>query len=356
MRLGGRSGAVRVPLVIGAVVVALTAAIAVVAAGAGLVSPAGSCAPVVSVGAAAGQGLSLDAGQLADARIIYAVGAGLGLPERGEVVALATAMQESGLRNLSYGTSDSLGLFQQRPSQGWGTAAQIMDPVTSARSFYLRLAQVAGWESMPVTVAAQAVQRSGFPGAYAQWQPLAARLVASFGGGGGGGGRTITCATLDANVVPGGRGGGGNATLPRSYELPSSTPLAVARAIRFALGQLGTAYQFGGSCTDSHSPDMALHCDCSSLTQQAYRAAGIELPRTTFQQVDVGTPVYSLGALRAGDLLFAAGSDGTPQNPGHVGMYIGDGIIVQAPQTGEDVQLSTLSSWGSAIVAMRRIA
>jgi cell wall-associated NlpC family hydrolase len=354
VRLGSRSGALQVPLVIGAVVVALTAAVAVVAAGAGLVSPAGSCAAAVSVGAAAGRGLDLDAGQLANARIIYAVGAGLGLPGRAEVVALATAMQESGLRNLTYGTSDSLGLFQQRPSQGWGTAAQIMDPVISARSFYQRLAQVVGWESMPVTVAAQAVQRSGFPGAYAQWQPLAARLAASFGAGAGG--RTVTCATLDANVVPGGREGGGNATLPRHYELPSSTPLAVARAIRFALGQLGTAYQFGGSCTDSHSPDMALHCDCSSLTQQAYRAAGIGLPRTTFQQVDVGTPVYSLGALRAGDLLFAAGSDGTPQNPGHVGMYIGDGIIVQAPMTGENVQLSTLSSWGSAIVAMRRIA
>jgi cell wall-associated NlpC family hydrolase len=167
----------------------------------------------------------------------------------------------------------------------------------------------------------------------------------------------VACPVLDANVVPGGRdNGGGNATLPHPYALPSSTPIAVARAIRFALGQLGTAYDFGGSCTDPHSPDLALHCDCSSLVQQAYRAGGIALPRTTFQQVDVGTPVYSLSALRAGDLLFTAGSDGTPQNPGHVGLYIGDGIIVQAPMTGEDVQLSTLSSWGSAIVAMRRIA
>jgi cell wall-associated NlpC family hydrolase len=355
MRLGGQSGELRVPLIVGVVVVALTAAVAVIAAGAGLTSPAGSCAPVVKVGAAAGRGLNLGAGQLANARVIYAVGAALGLPERGEIVALSTAMQESGLRNLSYGTSDSLGLFQQRPSQGWGTPAQIMDPVIAARSFYVHLAQVTGWQSMPVTVAAQAVQRSAFPGAYAQWQPLATRLAASFDGGAGQ--PAVSCATLAANVVPGGHNsGGGNATLPQHYELPSSTPLTVAKAIRFALAQIGTAYQFGGSCTNPHSPDMALHCDCSSLVQQAYRAGGIALPRTTFQQVDVGAPVYSTGALRAGDLLFLAGSDGTPQNPGHVGMYIGDGIVVQAPETGENVQLSTLSSWVSSIVAMRRIA
>jgi cell wall-associated NlpC family hydrolase len=353
VRLAAPSGALRLPLIVGAVVVVLTAAIALVAVGAGLTSPAGSCAPVVTVGASAGQGLNLDAGQLANARIIYAVGVSLGLPERGEIVALATAMQESGLRNLPYGTSDSLGLFQQRPSQGWGTSAQIMDPVISSRSFYRALAQVAGWQSMPVTVAAQAVQQSAFPAAYAQWQPIATRLAASFAGGVVE--TAAVCANLDANVVPGGAGGG-NARLPRNYELPSSTPLAVAQAIRFALHQLGTAYQFGGSCTDPHSPNMALHCDCSSLVQQAYRAGGVTLPRTTFEQVDVGKPVYSLGSLQAGDLLFLAGSDGTPQNPGHVGMYIGDGIIVQAPETGENVQLSTLSSWKSVIVAMRRIA
>jgi cell wall-associated NlpC family hydrolase len=263
-------------------------------------------------------------------------------------------MQESGLRNLAYGTSDSLGLFQQRPSQGWGTAAQIMDPVTSSRSFYVALAQVPGWQSMPVTVAAQAVQRSAFPDAYAQWQGIATRLVSSFAGA------TITldavsCVSLDANVVPGGTAANGNVTLPKNYDLPSSTPVAVAEAIRFALHQLGTAYDFGGTCTDAHSPNLALHCDCSSLVQQSYAAAGIQLPRTTFEQVDEGSAVYSTRSLQAGDLLFTAGSDGTPENPGHVGMYIGDNLIVQAPMTGENVQLSTLSSWTSQIVAMRKI-
>jgi len=337
----------------------LTAAVVALAVGAGLTSPAaGLCAPPVTVGTVAAPGVPLDAGQLANARVIYAVGAGLGLPQRGEIIAIATAMQESGLRNLAYGDRDSLGLFQQRPSQGWGTAAQVMDPVTAAHAFYDRLVQVSGWQALPVTAAAQTVQRSAFPGAYAKWEPIATRLAASFAGvtsfaaaasftGAGG-----SCVITAANVVP----AAGSAALPRNYSLPADTPVAVTLAIRFALAQLGTAYQWGGSCTDAHSTDMALHCDCSSLVQRAYLAAGIPLPRTTFAQVDVGTPVYSLPALRPGDLLFTAGSDGTTANPGHVGMYIGDGLIVQAPQTGESVQLSPLPQWAPQIVAMRRVA
>ncbi len=148
---------------------------------------------------------------------------------------------------------------------------------------------------------------------------------------------------------------GGSVGLPRHYQVPAGTPLPVVLAIHFAVAQLGTAYQFGGSCTAAHSRDMALHCDCSSLVQQAYLAGGVPLPRTTFEQVHVGKPVYSLGSLRPGDLLFTVGSDGSPGNPGHVGMYIGDGLVVQAPQTGQDVQLNPLTDWASAITAMRQI-
>lgn len=347
-----RGGPLRLGILALGTTAVLAGGVALVAVGSGAVSPPGQCAPAVTVGSAAAPGLNLDAGQLANARIIYAVGAGLGLPARAEIVAIATAMQESGLRNLSYGTSDSLGLFQQRPSQGWGTPAQIMDPVVSARSFYQHLEQVSGWQSLPVTVAAQDVQHSAFPGAYAQWQPIATRLAGTFGSSSGTP-AAASCAILATNVLPG--PSGASVTLPRNYDLPSDTPLRVALAIRFALRQLGTAYQFGGTCTDAHSADLTLHCDCSSLTQQSYAAAGIALPRTTFSQVDVGTPVYSAAALRAGDLLFTAGADGTPSNPGHVGLYIGDGLIVQAPETGQDVQISTLSSWLPQIVAMRRI-
>ena len=106
------------------------------------------------------------------------------MPERGGIVALATAMQESSLRNLGHlgakNDHDSLGLFQQRPSMGWGTPAQVTDPVFAATAFYLALKRVRGWESMAITVAAQRVQRSAFPNAYAKWEGDATPLAKEF--------------------------------------------------------------------------------------------------------------------------------------------------------------------------------
>ena len=217
--------------------------------------------------------------------------------------------------------------------------------MSSRTSFILQMTLAAA-TAFTVTAAAQAVQHSAPASAYARWQDPATRLVTLFSGG------TGACAIDGANAVPRGT----TASLPRHFSLPAGTPVAVALAIRFAIAQLGTAYDFGGSCTNAHSSDIALHCDCSSLVQQAYRAGGIPLPRTTFSQVDVGTPVYSVSSLHPGDLLFLVGSDGSPSSPGHVGMYIGDGLIIQAPQTGQNVQLSPLSEWAPIIVAMRRIA
>lgn len=119
-----------------------------------------------------------------NARTIIAVGSSLGVSDYGLVIALAAAMQESSLRNLNYGDLDSLGLFQQRPSTGWGTPAQVTDPVYASRLFfggpnnpnkgYTRgLLDIPGWQSMSVTRAAQAVQISGHPNAYAKWEASA---------------------------------------------------------------------------------------------------------------------------------------------------------------------------------------
>jgi hypothetical protein len=119
--------------------------------------------------------------QRENATTIVQVGVALDFPTRGEIVAVATAIQESQLYNVGYlgarNDHDSLGLFQQRPSMGWGTAAQVTDPVYSATAFYLALKRVSGWESMAVTVAAQRVQRSAFPNAYAKWEKDATALV-----------------------------------------------------------------------------------------------------------------------------------------------------------------------------------
>jgi hypothetical protein len=127
--------------------------------------------------------VDLDAVQLQHASTINAVGMSRALPVRARVIALATAFQESQLRNLPDGDRDSLGLFQQRPSQGWGTVKQISDPVYAAGKFYDALMKVDGWQQMSLTKAAQAVQYSAFPDAYAKWEGEALTLAAALGGG-----------------------------------------------------------------------------------------------------------------------------------------------------------------------------
>lgn len=124
--------------------------------------------PGCDVAGAAGYRIGLE--QASNVTTIAAVGKRLGMPDHAVTVALAAALQESRLRNLPYGDRDSRGLFQQRPSQGWGTAAQVMTPRYAAAAFYQHLALVPGWSTLPVTVAAQRVQRSGTPNAYAQWE------------------------------------------------------------------------------------------------------------------------------------------------------------------------------------------
>ncbi|MFE1915253.1 heavy metal transporter [Streptomyces anandii] len=128
--------------------------------------------------------------QAVNAATIAAVGTGRNMPERAVTIALATALQESGLRNIRHGDRDSLGLFQQRPSQGWGTPKEIMDPAYAAGKFYEHLAKVPGYTRLPLTVAAQRVQRSGFPQAYAKHEPDAALLSAALTGRSA---ATLTC-------------------------------------------------------------------------------------------------------------------------------------------------------------------
>ncbi|WP_418277609.1 hypothetical protein ACNHYB_06560 [Isoptericola jiangsuensis] len=113
-----------------------------------------------------------------------------GLPARAATIGLATAMQESRLVNIDYGDRDSIGLFQQRPSQGWGTVEEIMDPVYSTDAFYDGLVEVDGWQDMEVTDAAQEVQRSAFPEAYAQHEQMARAWASSLTGHSPG---SVTC-------------------------------------------------------------------------------------------------------------------------------------------------------------------
>lgn len=150
----------------------------------------------------------LDAEQTRNAATIIEVGRRLQVPERGLVVALATALQESGLRNLDHGDRDSLGLFQQRPSTGWGTAAQLQDPAAAAAAFFggaehtdnAGLLDIDGWESMSVAAAAQAVQRSAFPSAYADDESRARHIVAQLDSGAA---ETLAAATQSSYCADG---------------------------------------------------------------------------------------------------------------------------------------------------------
>lgn len=183
---------------LGAIAAGVIAALVLCAGGIGALFTGGGAASAACYGPAGPDGQPLlptvpvsppvvDAGggwsgeQTANAAVIVTVGAQLRVPPRGWVIALATAMQESTLRNLPSGDRDSVGLFQQRPSQGWGTPAQLRDPRYAAGKFYTALLAVDGWQAMALTDAAQAVQRSAYPDAYAKWEDDAIALARTVG-------------------------------------------------------------------------------------------------------------------------------------------------------------------------------
>ncbi|MCC4907622.1 LysM peptidoglycan-binding domain-containing protein [Microbacterium sp. cx-59] len=152
-------------------------------------APAAAAAPAP---AAAAPVLELDAEQIANAQLIIRIGRELGVSDRGIVIALGTAMQESWLRNLDWGDRDSEGLFQQRPASGWGTADQVRDPDRATRAFFggagdpngtltRGLLDIPGWESMSYADAAQSVQISAYPDRYAQWEQPATTWLSVLG-------------------------------------------------------------------------------------------------------------------------------------------------------------------------------
>ncbi|WSQ12916.1 NlpC/P60 family protein [Streptomyces sp. NBC_01231] len=303
------------------------------------------------------EGLTLPDEQIPNAQTVVATGISLDVPKKGQIIALATAMQESRLRNLGAGDRDSLGLFQQRPSQGWGTSEEIHDPVYASEQFYKHLLKVDGWQQMTVAQAAQAVQRSGYPDAYAQWEPLATALQKTIAATFPGADRdsadksteatpsTSGCTTDDGSSfgpIPEG-------AVPKDYRIPEDSDPRARKAIVWAMQQLGTMYQWGGSCTAPHGPDPLGRCDCSSLMQQAYAPVGIQLTRTTYTQVNEGRAVNTK-ALKPGDLLFSRGSAARPE---HVGMYLGEGLVIEAPRTGKPVRVTVIKDWD--VLAARRV-
>jgi hypothetical protein len=159
-----------------------------------VVPPANEC--VVTVGSVT---YSMSPEQAKWASVIVAESIRRGLPARAASIALATAMQESSLRNLDHGDRDSVGLFQQRPSQGWGTVDQIMDPWYASGKFYEHLVKVSNWQSGDINDVAQAVQRSGVPDGYRKHVENAKALASALTGHSPG---ALTCLNRDTPETP----------------------------------------------------------------------------------------------------------------------------------------------------------
>ncbi len=148
----------------------------------GLVDARGPLIERCKAGLGDGPATTLAPDQAENAALLAATAVHRGLPARAATIAIATAKQESKLRNIDHGDRDSLGLFQQRPSQGWGTAEQVMDPVYATNAFYDVLVTIEGYENLQITAAAQRVQRSAFPEAYAEHEQTARAFASALTG------------------------------------------------------------------------------------------------------------------------------------------------------------------------------
>ncbi|MFY9807798.1 MAG: C40 family peptidase [Pseudonocardiaceae bacterium] len=239
----------------------------------------------------------LDTEQRAIVEQIIAIGKQRRLPPRAWQIAIQAGMTESRLHNLPYGDRDSLGIFQMRPSQGWGSAAQVTDPIYEINKFYDKMLMVPGWETQRPGDSAQDIERSAFPARYHQWEPLAVNVIGAVGG----------------NVTE---------FVKASCSAPLPAPSEVAgRAMQYALGEVGKPYVWGATGPNAY--------DCSGLMLRAYESVGITLPRVAAQQYWAGTQLPVRQA-QPGDLLFWGYDTSNPDSIHHVAMYLGNGRMVEA--------------------------
>ena len=252
-------------------------------------------------------------------------------------IALMTAITESGLRNLGprRGNAGSLGLFQQRPSQGWGTAAQVTDPTYATVTFVRHLVAVPGWSTRAPWAAAQAVQRSAFTHGSpykANWARAGAVLASVLANGNTPG----TCGQGTGGLAGPASGHG----LPAGYAIPAGTPPMHAAVVAFALSQLGKPYVWGAAGPSAF--------DCSGLTMAAWGSVGVQLLHYTGDQQNEGSPV-SPSALVPGDLVLTPGSDSpAPGVAGHVGIYLGDALVLSAIDPAQGIAVQSWSTFVSA--------
>ena len=360
-------------LVVKAIVIAAGVVVPTFALVLGLSAVSGSAPPAVAATLAAvcattGPVEGLSAVAAGNARIVTAVAEGQ-VGSSGAVIAVMAGYTESGLRVLgnpvveSGGVAtqgvganlDSVGIFQQRAS--WGTAAQRLDPVISTDLFTARLQGVARWQQLAPWVVAQEVQRSAydghpraanqfssvFGGNYRANYDLARRVVAQIDGTAS----QQSCGALSggspANAAPGSHG------LPDGYTIPTSATPAEAQVVAFAIAQLDKPYVFDAAGPNAY--------DCSGLVMAAWATVGVALPHSSQAQAGAGSATIA-EALVPGDLVLVAGDDGTLAAPGHVGLYIGDGLVLNAADERDGIRVQTFQNFvqvGHGLAALRHI-
>lgn len=259
-----------------------------------------------------GEANALDKRQIRVVRKIIEIGKSRDLPPRAWQIAIQAGETESNLRNVDYGHADSLGVFQMRPSMGWGSPSEVTDLSYSINKFYDVLLEVDGWKEMRPGAAAQAVERSAYPYRYHGAEAMAAHLV-----------------SIEGEVS----GFSGCEGLPVSSELAS-------KAIEYARNQLGAPYVWGAEGPHTF--------DCSGLTQQAWAAAGVQIPRVAQDQYRSGGAKVPLSQATRGDLVFW-GTERNPDAVHHVAIYLGDNKVLHAPQRGETVEVTELWDGGELL-------
>jgi cell wall-associated NlpC family hydrolase len=291
-------------LITGSVVAVLLCVAAIAGIGG---TTASTCLPAPA--ASGGPISGYDADQLHNAAVIVQVGTSRHLPIRAAIIAVATGIQESGLHNSTVASDhDSLGLFQQRPSQGWGTPQQLRDPVYASGKFYDKLVAVANWQTLPLTVVAQAVQGSAYPDGYAKYEADAATLVAHIVSGN-------PSATPDriaacAGVCPSG------AVLPSGVPGPACADVTAvfARALSWLQAWPGggpVPYLSSNAAADLFD---GYRRDCSGYVSMALGLPGPGL--NTIQLAQQSTPI-SRADLQPGDLMINPAAGGA----GHVVLF-----------------------------------
>jgi len=319
-----------------------------------------------SVCATSGPIAGMSAAQAQNARVVVAT-VSARADAHAALIAVMTGLAESGMRVLANPSDpagiqfpnqgvghdhDSLGIFQQRGS--WGTAAQRMDPVASTNLFIDALLSRPDWLTVEPWRAAQDVQRSAFTGVPSPSNGYSPVYGGNYLAQAGEATRIVEVIKVDSAKLDCGGGPGDPPTgpigangLPVAYRIPAGASAAARAAVMFALDQRGKPYVWGATGPTAY--------DCSGLTLSAWAHAGITITRTTYTQRNDGTATTE-SSLRPGDLVLIPGSDGSLASPGHLGMFIGEGLVIHAPHTGDVVKVVTFKSFtAEGISALRHI-